>query len=56
MISKEQIDETLGHFSAEDWLVLQNEVSNLEGASLEEMHGAGRPSASQEKARQKQFQ
>lgn len=30
MISKEQIDETLGHFSANDWLVLQNEVSNLE--------------------------
>ncbi len=30
MISKEQIDETLEDFSAEDWLVLQNEVSNLE--------------------------
>lgn len=30
MITKEQIDETLEHFSAEDWLVLQNEVSNLE--------------------------
>ncbi|MBD5495390.1 MAG: ribokinase [Lachnospiraceae bacterium] len=30
MISTEQIDETLEHFSAEDWLVLQNEVSNLE--------------------------
>ena len=30
MITKEQIDETLGHFSAEDWLVLQNEVGNLE--------------------------
>ena len=30
MISKKQIDETLGHFSAKDWLVLQNEVSNLE--------------------------
>ena len=30
MITKEQIDETLEHFSTEDWLVLQNEVSNLE--------------------------
>lgn len=30
MISKEQIDETLELFSANDWLVLQNEVSNLE--------------------------
>ena len=30
MISKEQIDETLRDFSDEDWLVLQNEVSNLE--------------------------
>ena len=30
MISKEQIDETLEYFSANDWLVLQNEVSNLE--------------------------
>ncbi|MDE6167551.1 MAG: ribokinase [Acetatifactor sp.] len=30
MITKEQIDETLEHFSAEDWMVLQNEVSNLE--------------------------
>ena len=29
MITKEQIDETLKHFSAKDWLVLQNEVSNL---------------------------
>ncbi|MBD5458003.1 MAG: ribokinase [Lachnospiraceae bacterium] len=30
MITKAQIDETLEHFSAEDWLILQNEVSNLE--------------------------
>ena len=30
MISKEQIDATLGDFSDEDWLVLQNEVSSLE--------------------------
>lgn len=30
MISKEQIDKTLEHFSAGDWMVLQNEVSNLE--------------------------
>ena len=30
MISTEQIDETLEYFSAKDWLVLQNEVSNLE--------------------------
>lgn len=30
MISREQIDETLLNFSAEDWLVLQNEVNNLE--------------------------
>ena len=30
MISKEQIDETLEHFSSDDWMVLQNEVSNLE--------------------------
>lgn len=30
MITKEQIDETLEHFSANDWLVLQNEVSNLD--------------------------
>ena len=30
MISKEQIDETLKHFSPDDWMVLQNEVSNLE--------------------------
>lgn len=29
MISKEQIDETLEYFSADDWMVLQNEVSNL---------------------------
>lgn len=29
MISKEQICETLECFSAEDWLVLQNEISNL---------------------------
>ena len=30
MITKEQIDETLEYFSEKDWLVLQNEVSNLE--------------------------
>lgn len=30
MISKKQIDETLEHFSPDDWIVLQNEVSNLE--------------------------
>ena len=28
-ISQEQIDETLAHFGAGDWLVLQNEVNNL---------------------------
>ena len=28
-ISEEQIDETLAHFGAGDWLVLQNEVNNL---------------------------
>lgn len=28
-ISQEQIDETLAHFGASDWLVLQNEVNNL---------------------------
>ncbi len=30
MVSREEIDETLGHFSAGDYLLLQNEISNVD--------------------------